>query len=174
MKKPNAIAVNAASRKWLYPNEGHFVVTRRFSSKEEKRRVVASVCPPELPGKLIGFENHLNVYHANRRGLPELLAVGLGVYLNSSLVDRYFRQFSGHTQVQCHGPQVPLLSGAGSPGAPRKKGARSPALPAGNRPSHGTREHPNDPQGEANTGTGTNRPGAPNREGAGNAARTAE
>ncbi len=99
MKKPNAIAVNAASRKWLYPNEGHFVVTRRFSSKEEKRRVVASVCPPELPGKLIGFENHLNVYHANRKGLPELLALGLSVYLNSSLVDRYFRQFSGHTQV---------------------------------------------------------------------------
>ncbi len=99
MKKPNAITVNASTRKWLYPNEGHFVVTRRFSAKEEKRRVVASVCPPELPGELIGFENHLNVYHANHRGLPELVATGLSVYLNSSLVDRYFRQFSGHTQV---------------------------------------------------------------------------
>ena len=97
--KPNAIAVSDQSRKWLYPNEGCFVVTRRFTSKEERRRVVASVCPDDLPGVLVGFENHLNVYHANRKGVPETLAAGLAAFLNSSLVDRYFRQFSGHTQV---------------------------------------------------------------------------
>ncbi len=27
------------------------------------------------------------------------MAVGLAVYLNSTIVDSYFRQFSGHTQV---------------------------------------------------------------------------
>lgn len=99
MKKPNAIAVTEKSRKWLYPNEGHFVVTRRFTSKEEKRRVVASVYSSDLPGEMVGFENHLNVFHTNQKGVSRSLAHGLSVYLNSSLVDHYFRQFNGHTQV---------------------------------------------------------------------------
>ena len=98
-KKPNAIAVTEKSRKWLYPNEGHFVVTRRFTSKEEERRIVASVYSSDLPGEMVGFENHLNVFHANRKGISQSLAYGLSVYLNSSLVDYYFRQFNGHTQV---------------------------------------------------------------------------
>ena len=98
-KKPNAIRVTDQTRKWLWPNEGYFVVTKRFTSKEERRRIIASVCPPSTPGELIGFENHLNVYHAHRKGLSPLLAAGLAAYLNSSMVDCYFRQFSGHTQV---------------------------------------------------------------------------
>ena len=98
-KKPNAIAVTNKSRKWLYPNEGCFVVTRRFTSKEEKRRVVASIYASDLPGDLVGFENHLNVFHANQKGVGRSLAAGLTIYLNSSLVDRFFRQISGHTQV---------------------------------------------------------------------------
>lgn len=99
MKKPNAIKVSERSRKWLWANEGCYVVTRRFTSKEERRRIVASVYTSELPGELVGFENHLNVYHSNQRGVPRSLARGLSVYLNSSLVDRFFRQFNGHTQV---------------------------------------------------------------------------
>ncbi|HNU68148.1 MAG TPA: Eco57I restriction-modification methylase domain-containing protein [Myxococcota bacterium] len=99
-KKPNAIAVNADTARWLFPM-GCYVVSRRFSSKEERRRVVASLFEPELfPGfPAIGFENHLNVFHSRRRGLPRNLALGLVVYLNSSLVDACFRRFSGHTQV---------------------------------------------------------------------------
>lgn len=99
MKKPNAIEVNTTTRKWLWENKGHFVVTKRFTSKEEARRVVAAVYPSSLQGELVGFENHLNVYHVNQRGFSEPLAAGLTAYLNSSLVDRFFRQFNGHTQV---------------------------------------------------------------------------
>ena len=99
MKKPNAINVSAESRKWLWENKGHFVITKRFSSKEEKRRIVASVYSSELPGALVGFENHLNVFHLNQLGLQKNVALGLCVYLNSTLVDKYFRQFNGHTQV---------------------------------------------------------------------------
>lgn len=99
MKKPNAIRVSDNSRRWLWPNKGHFVLTKRFTSKEERRRVVASLYGSELPGDLIGFENHLNVFHENQSGMPQALARGLFVYLNCSLVDRYFRQFNGHTQV---------------------------------------------------------------------------
>ena len=99
MKKPNAIAVSDNSRKWLWENKGHFVITKRFSSKEEKRRIVASVYDASLPGDLIGFENHLNVFHTNQKGIPKELALGLYLYLNSTVIDRYFRQFNGHTQV---------------------------------------------------------------------------
>lgn len=99
MKKPNAIFVSDNSRRWLWENKGHFVITRRFTAKEERRRVVASLYGSDLPGDLIGFENHLNVFHEKQKGMPKALAHGLYIYLNSSLVDRFFRQFNGHTQV---------------------------------------------------------------------------
>ena len=99
-KKPNAIGRNAETEKWLYPN-GHYCVVRRFSSKEEKRRIVASVVQPDTFGdaQMLGLENHLNVYHENKHGLPEALARGLAVYLNTTGVDENFRRSSGHTQV---------------------------------------------------------------------------
>lgn len=99
-KKPNAIRLNAETQRWLYPN-GFYCAVRRFSSKEERRRIVASVIDPRaFPGAdLLGLENHLNVFHENRRGLPEALARGLAVFLNTSAVDEHFRRFNGHTQV---------------------------------------------------------------------------
>ena len=100
LKKPNAILRNAATEKWLYPN-GFYCVVRRFSSKEERRRVVASVVEPTTFGDhaMLGFENHINLFHENKRGLPELLARGLAVFLNTTAVDECFRRFNGHTQV---------------------------------------------------------------------------
>jgi adenine-specific DNA-methyltransferase len=100
MKKPNAIKRTTETEKWLYPN-GFYTIVRRFSSKEEKRRIVASVVDPSgLPCEVIGFENHLNVFHnGNRQPLPELLARGLAVLLNSAEIDQAFRRFNGHTQV---------------------------------------------------------------------------
>lgn len=99
-KKPNAIQRNVETEKWLYPN-GFYCVVRRFSSKEEKRRIVASVVQPDTFGdaEMLGLENHLNVYHENKHGLPEALARGLAMYLNTTAVDENFRRSSGHTQV---------------------------------------------------------------------------
>lgn len=98
-KKPNAIRDCMATRKWLYPN-GFYAVVRRFSSKEERRRIVANVIDPaRLPAQMIGIENHLNVFHAKRHPIPEALARGLATYLNATAVDSYFRRFNGHTQV---------------------------------------------------------------------------
>lgn len=98
-RKFNALAITAETRKWLFPT-GHYTLVRRFSSKEEKRRIVARVVTPDdLPGDFIGFENHLNVFHRGKKGLPKELALGLAVYLNATVVDDYFRQFNGHTQV---------------------------------------------------------------------------
>ena len=100
MKKPNAIQRNADTEKWFYPN-GFYCVVRRFSSKEEKRRIVASVVDPAVfdDASVLGFENHLNLFHEKKRGLPRALASGLAVFLNSTAVDEQFRRFNGHTQV---------------------------------------------------------------------------
>lgn len=99
-KKPNALVRNEETEKWLSPN-GFYCIVRRFSSKEEKRRIVASVVRPDQFGKVdfLGFENHLNFYHEDKRGLPEELAYGIAAYLNTSAVDEHFRRFNGHTQV---------------------------------------------------------------------------
>ncbi|WP_206169903.1 Eco57I restriction-modification methylase domain-containing protein [Sphingorhabdus sp. YGSMI21] len=98
-KKANAIAINSNTKRWLYPR-GFYVVVRRFSSKEEDRRIVASLVDPNrLPETPIGFENHLNVFHQKKGPLEENVARGLIVYLNSDIVDNWMRNFSGHTQV---------------------------------------------------------------------------
>jgi len=97
--KPNALAIDPASEKLLLPNET-YVLVKRLTAKEEPRRVCAAVCDPSAaPGELIAFENHLNVFHCDGRGLTADLAHGLAAYLNSSFVDRYVRQFNGHTQI---------------------------------------------------------------------------
>ena len=98
-KKPNAI-INSTETKELMVEPGYYVLTKRFSSKEEPRRVVAAVYDPnKIKATLIGFENHLNYFHERGKGLSPNLAKGLALYLNSSLFDQYFRLFSGHTQV---------------------------------------------------------------------------
>jgi adenine-specific DNA-methyltransferase len=95
-KKPNALMNNDETRRWLFPN-GHYVVTKRFSSKEEKRRVVANVVDPKtFDSDFVGFEN---VFHSRKKPISKTLAHGLSLFLNSSFVDDYFRSFSGHTQV---------------------------------------------------------------------------
>lgn len=93
-KKHNALADNAETASLIVPG-GIYVLTKRFSAKEEKRRLVAAI----YDGGRVGFENHLNYFHAGGRGLPKRLAQGLANFLNSEAVDDYFRTFSGHTQV---------------------------------------------------------------------------
>lgn len=98
-RKPNAIVDNNNTRPWLVPG-GVYLLTKRFTSKEERRRLVACLFDPDLvSAEWIGFENHLNYFHANGHGLDRTLAIGLYAYLNSTVVDQYFRRFSGHTQV---------------------------------------------------------------------------
>jgi len=97
-KKPNAIRINAATNKWLLPN-GNFTLIKRFSSKEERRRIYPACYFPIKTFEKIGFENHLNVIHSKHSGIDETLSRGIVSYLSSTIVDLYFRQFSGHTQV---------------------------------------------------------------------------
>lgn len=98
-RKPNAILDGDQTRSLLVP-AGVYVLTKRFTSKEERRRVVACIYDPiRVKGQQVGFENHLNYIHANGKGLDMVMAKGLWAFLNSSTLDLYFRQFNGHTQV---------------------------------------------------------------------------
>lgn len=78
---------------------GNYVVVKRFSTKEERRRVIAAVWSPEVSDSGIAFDNKTNVLHIRGAGMDLELARGLCIWLNSTPVDKFFRTFSGHTQV---------------------------------------------------------------------------
>lgn len=95
--KPQAILANNTSL--LLPN-ANYVLLRRFSAKEDKRRLVSA---PFIGEKLdfdqIGFENHLNVIFRRKGTLSTPETIGLSALLNSPIIDRYFRIVNGNTQV---------------------------------------------------------------------------
>ena len=97
-RKPQGFKVAPQTLRWLFPN-GHYVLVKRFTAKEERRRVVACVYAPVDGYDLVAFENHVNVVHRGRGPLERSEAEALANFLNSNLVDTYFRMFSGSTQV---------------------------------------------------------------------------
>lgn len=96
--KPSHYVVTSESEKQLLP-EGWYVVVKRFSAKEERRRVVAAIWNPTVERGAVAFDNKTNVFHVKNAGLDDGLALGLAAYLNTEFFDEAFRQFSGHTQV---------------------------------------------------------------------------
>lgn len=83
----------------LVPNRS-YVIMRRFSAKEERRRLVAApLLEGTLPGRSLGLENHLNYIYRSKRKMSRYEATGLAALLSSALVDRYFRISNGNTQV---------------------------------------------------------------------------
>ena len=97
--KPNALAKSKEYDDLLLPR-GWYVLVNRFTAKEERRRVVAALFDPaRIDSERIAFDNKLNVLHRQNAGLSKGLAKGLAAFLNTTAVDMYFRQFSGHTQV---------------------------------------------------------------------------
>lgn len=99
IKKPNALVRNDDTERQLVPN-GNYVLTKRLSAKEERRRIVAAMYTPDIAEvDMVGFENKTNYFHANGEPLEYYFAKGLWAYLNSTVIDQYFRQFNGHTQV---------------------------------------------------------------------------
>ena len=83
----------------LVPNR-NYVLLRRFSAKEEERRLVAG---PYLAvtGKtsMVGLENHLNYVYRPGGTLTEDETFGIAALFSSSLLDTYFRISNGNTQV---------------------------------------------------------------------------
>jgi adenine-specific DNA-methyltransferase len=97
--KPQYILESSSSRYLLVRNQT-YVVLRRFSAKEDERRLVAApLLLGTLPGDTIGLENHLNYIHRPHGRIQQEEAIGLAALLGSSLLDRYFRISNGNTQV---------------------------------------------------------------------------
>jgi len=98
-RKPQYIRVSASEKSLLLPNR-NYVLLRRFSAKEEVRRLVAAPwLKSTIHGSLLGIENHLNYIYSMRDEMSEDETLGLAALLNTELLDTYFRVSSGNTQV---------------------------------------------------------------------------
>lgn len=109
--KPQYISNVDSSARLLVPDQT-YVLLRRFSSKEQDRRLTAApLFAGELGYGFIGIENHLNYIYGRVEQLTEEVAYALAALLNSELFDRYFRIFNGNTQVSATElRQMPLPS----------------------------------------------------------------
>lgn len=97
--KPTAFFVAHDSESLLLPAK-NYVLLRRFTAKEEKRRLVASCFfRRDSIRPRVALENHLNYVYHGERELSEDECMGLSALFNSALLDRYFRAISGSTQV---------------------------------------------------------------------------
>lgn len=99
-KKPQYFTSCEATKAKLVPVK-NYVLLRRFSSKEEKKRIQAfPFIASQFSGyNVIGFENHLNYLYRVDDVLSLEETYGFSAFLNSTMIDRYYRMLSGNTQV---------------------------------------------------------------------------
>lgn len=102
-RKRQHIASDKNTEKLLLPlgPKDRYILVKRFSPKEQLRRIVAVQCETRDLSRTnwIGVENHINVLSGTEDSLKPSFARGLCAFLNSTLLDEAFRQFSGNTQV---------------------------------------------------------------------------
>ncbi len=112
-KKQRYILDDELTRSLLLPSK-NYVLLKRFTSKEQKRRLYAGVLLRDtLKAKRVGLENHLNYVHKKNGDIPINEAMGLAAFLNTSFADRFFRVINGNTQVNAvdlRGMPLPPLS----------------------------------------------------------------
>ena len=98
-KKEVSFKLNKGHEKHTIQNNT-FVLLKRLSSKDEKRRLVAGVYLENAHDcNVIGFGNKTNYIGVKGEKLTEVEAYGLAAVFNSSFMDKYFRCISGNTQV---------------------------------------------------------------------------
>lgn len=99
IKKGQFIKKNTDSKPLLVGDK-NYVLMRRFSAKEDDKRLVTA---PYFAGSygsdVIGLENHLNYIYKLNGNLDKDEVIGLSALLNCRLIDIYFRTFNGNTQV---------------------------------------------------------------------------
>ena len=98
MKKAEYVRQSDQSAYILVPNK-HYILIRRFSAKEEARRLVAAPYEPIAGFESVGLENHLNYIYRPGGTLTTDEVWGLSALLNSSTLDSYVRCVNGNTQV---------------------------------------------------------------------------
>ena len=98
MKKAEYVRKSDQSAYILVPNKAYILI-RRFSAKEEARRLVAAPYEPITGFESVGLENHLNYVYRPNGVLTVDEVWGLSALLNSETLDAYFRCVNGNTQV---------------------------------------------------------------------------
>jgi len=97
--KPGHILQSERSKKLLLPSK-NYVLLKRFTSKEERRRLIAGIYrPADSYSEWVGLENHVNYVYRKDVELRVPEVYGLAAFFNTAFVDRYFRAISGNTQV---------------------------------------------------------------------------
>lgn len=98
-KKPVALRVGEKTNRLCIPNS-NYVLIKRFSAKEGKRRINAGVLLKRwLNVRFIAIENHVNYIYKVGARLTEDEAYGLAEVFNSNLYNLYFHMSNGSTQV---------------------------------------------------------------------------
>ncbi|QWG71335.1 hypothetical protein EXW50_10670 [Bacillus mycoides] len=93
------IKKNYTKKPILIPTK-NYVVIKRFSSKEQFKRIyAAALLKKKFSYNMVGLENHLNYIYKKDGELSETDVLGLVSFLNSKLVNEYFCIINGHTQV---------------------------------------------------------------------------
>lgn len=100
-EKNKSIAIkNEEGSKKLLIDNGNYVLIKRFSTKEGKRRIDAGILLKKwLSSDYIGIENHVSYVHKTGGKLNEDEVYGIAALLNSKLYNRYFQIINGSTQV---------------------------------------------------------------------------
>ena len=101
--KPLAIK-NSNASKWLFCKTGNYLVLKRFTTKEQKKRfVTASIFKEDF--EKYGFfalDNMVNYIYSPNYELSKNQIKGISKYLNLPIVDLYFRVLNGHTQINAN------------------------------------------------------------------------
>ena len=97
--KGQYIRIEDSSKSLLVPNK-NYIFLRRFSTKDDKSRLIAApyFCNYHQ-STLIGVENKVNYLYRKKGHLERSETVGLCALLNSELFDTYFRIFNGNVNV---------------------------------------------------------------------------
>ena len=97
--KGQYIRIQDESKSLLIPNK-NYVLLRRFSSKDDKNRLVAAPYFSNfIQSDYIGVENKVNYIYRPKGHLDRDEIVGLCALLNSTLFDYFFRIFNGNVNV---------------------------------------------------------------------------
>lgn len=104
-KKNKAIAIlNNQITKQLLIKSGNYLVLKRFTTKEQKKRFDTACIYKEDFEKYGSFalDNMVNYIHIPNGELSKNQINGISKYLGLSIVDSYFRILNGHTQVNAN------------------------------------------------------------------------
>jgi len=98
--KPQYLKDDSATKR-LQMNRGNYVLLKRFTSKEEKRRLQCALLFDNdfSDCRSLSAENHVNYITKITGAMQREEMYGLFVLLNSSYLDKYFRILNGSTQV---------------------------------------------------------------------------